>query len=343
MHTINPSLKPFLRLLELVLVVFVIYKLADYSIEAEQAAMAEHTGWREQLGIGIAQTFLAAFVILIYFLFWNARIIDAIREEKHQAARFLNIGLLGLLPGLIVLSLLYWKIEKEVVKSKAKTYLVPVAYREIFRTPNNLTIIRGFRPTPDSLLILTSKLELIDPNRRYRNEEDEVYQQNANQKPVENGEELFSLKNGQLSREDVQRGYYQFHKYYFLDRARCLQAFMDPENNRDVYRFDNCWHKPLPEPHLIGYSPVFRNNIINSELDRDLFFATGPLHPDSLTNSYFYIGRINDTTAKVYRLNLAKDRELVKEFKTGAANVKISATTQKIYLISRFRILEIKI
>lgn len=343
MHPIPPFLKPFLRLLELAVVVFVVYKLAAYSIEAEEAAMAEHTNWREQIGIGLAQTFLAAIIIFIYFLFWNARIIDAIKKEKQRIAKYLNIGLILLFPGIFGLTLLYWKIEKKIVKHQSKSFLALVSYREIYHTPNNLTSILGFRPAPDSLLILTNKLKNVAPPTVYRNGK-EVPAIGVYQEVIENSEELFSLKNGQLKRIETQQTYNQFYEFYFKGWAKCLQAFFKPENAEKVYRFNNCTQKHLHEPYLTGYSPNFRHStIINYEVGPELFFITQPLYSDFQTDKHYYIGRINDTDAKVYQIDLSKNQELMKEFKNSFSHPELFATSRHIYLVSRFRVLEINI
>ncbi|HSI89554.1 MAG TPA: hypothetical protein VK927_00485 [Adhaeribacter sp.] len=305
--------------------------------------MAEHTNWREQIGIGLAQTFLAAIVIFIYFVVWNFRVLNVIKREKQRGAKYLNIGLILLFPGLVVGSLLYWQIQKGLVKNTAKNYLAPVPYGEIYHTPNKLTGIRGFRPTPDSLLILTWRSKVIDPQKIYQNEDEEVHGQSFNQEPIENSEELFSLKNGHLKRVAVQHDYLQFREYNFKGWAKCLQAFINTKQEQYVYRYDNCTQEHLLKPHLSGYSPGYRSSTINYEVGRELFFITTPLYSDHQKDSFFYVARINDREAKVYRIDLSNDPELKKEFKNSFAHVHLFATTQHIYLVSRFRILEIRL
>lgn len=338
MPKISPYLKPFLRLLELILVVFIVVKLADYSIEAEQAALPQD--WRSQIGAGFAQVMLAFLILLVYFVVWNVRIIKTIRQESQRKAKFLNIGLICLFPGLFAMALVYWQIQKEGVKKQAESYLAPVSYREIFRTPNKLTGIRGFRPSPDSLLILTWKSKVIDPHKIYRTEDEEVRGQSFNQEPIENSEELFSLKNGQLKLVAVQHEYTQFREYHFKVWAKCLQAFINRNQESKIYRYDNCTQKHHLTPFLTGFRPGYRSKTTSYEVGRELFFLTEPLHPESNLNNSFYVGRITDSEAKVYRIDLGEDRQLKKEFKDPYSSVQLFATTQNIYLVTRFRILE---
>jgi len=334
MYTTNKYFKPILKLLELVFVVAIIWFLAEHFAELARKNHVYHDKWDMP---GLGEFLLGLITIIIYYLVWNVRIFNVIAQEKRRDIKLINVGLLLLIPAIFAIRYLIGKINDEITESKGEKLTVTVPFKIIFKTPNN---IMGFRMVPDSIFFWTHKSKIINPDRKYTNDDEYMWGLSFNHERIEGSEDLFAFSHDKVTRIDYKSRNLNERDYYHKGGFGCLQAYTNPEN-WDVYRYDWCQKIKYETPILVGYESGYRGIQYGYQVDDEMIFATLPRFIDAKHNNLFYIARINNRFAKVYTLDLGADKTLVREFKNNHAHFHVYGNSEVVYLVGRNRILEV--